>query len=143
MKTFKSFITESGVGPHAQTQSLDVDINPAALQNPKVLTRLNSFVGQVAKDTYVMPEDAVYEIREKLMRVGLQFGEVPEFVGESGSFSMPLNLFGGRFGKDENTPHDEFLNDDGISHNVEGGLSLNLTYEMDEANCFKMTAKIQ
>ena len=36
-----------------------------------------------------------------------------------GSFSLPLSLFGGRFGKDENTPFNEFLNDDGISNKVE------------------------
>ena len=54
----------------------------------------------------------------------------------------PLTLFGGRFGKDENTPFDEFINDDGISHKVEGGLKINFTYEMQEDNTCKITAKI-
>ena len=65
------------------------------------------------------------------------------FEGNTGSYSLPLSLFGGRFGKDENTPHDEFLNDDGISSQVEGGLSLKLSYEMTEANCYKIFAKIE
>ena len=44
---------------------------------------------------------------------------------ENGEFNMPLTLFGnGRFGKDENTPYNEFLQD-GISNQVEGGLSWN------------------
>jgi hypothetical protein len=37
-------------------------------------------------------------------------------------------------GKDENTPYDEFVNDDGISHVVEGGLSLKIEYEMMPKN---------
>ena len=77
------------------------------------------------------------------MRVGLSFGAVPMFEGKSGSFSLPLTLFGGRFGKDTDTPFDEFLNDDGISDKIEGGLSLNIGYEMTEANCYKITAKIE
>ena len=62
--------------------------------------------------------------------------------GDKGNFSLPLTLFGGRFGKDENTPFDEFINDDGISHKVEGGLKINFTYEMQEDNTCKITAKI-
>ena len=49
---------------------------------------------------------------------------------KSGSFDLPLTKFGGRFGKDLDTPADEFLNDDGISHMVEGGLALKIQYEM-------------
>ena len=61
---------------------------------------------------------------------------------ENGEFNLPLTLFGGRFGKDENTPYNEFLQDDGISNKVEGGLSLNVSYEMTETNQFRIRAKI-
>ena len=54
----------------------------------------------------------------------------------------PLTLFGGRFGKDIDTPHNEFLEDDGISNQVEGGLSLNISYEMTETNQCKLCANI-
>ena len=57
--------------------------------------------------------------------------------------SLPMSLFGGRFGKDENTPFNEFLKDDGISNKVEGGLTLKLNYEMLEDNTCKITAKIE
>ena len=60
----------------------------------------------------------------------------------SGDFSLPLTLFGGRFGKDVDTPHDEFLQDDGISNNIEGGLSLNVNYEMTETNQCRIRARI-
>ena len=44
-----------------------------------------------------------------------------EMTEQSGSFDLPLTRFGGRFGKDTDTPYDEVINDDGISHMVEGG----------------------
>ena len=50
--------------------------------------------------------------------------------GASGTFDLPLTRFGGRFGKDENTPYDQFLDDDGISHIIEGGLTMKIRYEM-------------
>ena len=61
--------------------------------------------------------------------------------GASGTVSLPITVFGGRFGKDTDTPHDEFLNDDGTK--VEGGLSLNISYEMIENNSCKLTARIE
>ena len=64
----------------------------------------------------------------------MSFPATPVFEGQSGSFDLPLSLFGGRFGKDENTPYDEFVNDDGISNQVEGGLSLKIEYEMMPKN---------
>ena len=142
MKTFKKYIKE-GVGPNSQGFPMDNQINPAALANPRVIQRLNAYVGAIAGEQTKIVEDAIANLRQKLMRVGLQFGEVPMFEGDSGSFSLPLSLFGGRFGKDENTPHDEFLNDDGISNQVEGGLSLNISYEMSDENCYMMRCKIQ
>jgi len=45
-------------------------------------------------------------------------------------------------GKDVDTPHDEFLQDDGISNNIEGGLSLNVNYEMTETNQCRIRARI-
>ena len=83
---------------------------------------------------YLLPEHALNRLRTSLMKVGLSFGEIPSMEGSSGSFDLPLTRFGGRFGKDENTPIDEFINDDGISHIIEGGLALKIQYEMSPKN---------
>ena len=83
---------------------------------------------------YLLPEHALNRLRTSLMKVGLSFGEIPAMEGSSGSFDLPLTRFGGRFGKDENTPSDEFINDDGISHIIEGGLALKIQYEMSPKN---------
>ena len=60
--------------------------------------------------------------------------ECTRYDRASGSFELQMNSFGGRFGKDGNTPIDEFLDDDGISHIVEGGLKLKVDYEMNGRN---------
>ena len=82
-------------------------------------------------------------MRESLSKIGLTFDSVPVMEGQSGSFELPLTLFGGRFGKDVDTPHDEFVEDDGISHQKEGGLALVLNYEMNEDNSCRLTASIK
>ena len=139
MKSFKSYIKEenrglsrmgaTGVGT-THSQAVDMSINPAAISNPNVVRRLNAYVGAIANMEYMLPEHALNKLKEKLGRVGFSFGAIPEMTEKSGSFDLPLTKFGGRFGKDLDTPADEFLNDDGISHMVEGGLALKIQYEM-------------
>ena len=79
---------------------------------------------------YLLPEHAIEKLRYSLSKIHLTFGKVPTMEGSSGSFELPLTRFGGRFGKTGNEAPDEVTNDDGISHIVEGGLSLKLRYEM-------------
>jgi chromosome condensin MukBEF MukE localization factor len=152
MKSFKSFISENsngvnklggvGVGTTQDQQAVDHNINPSAINNPKVLRSLNAFVGAIANMEYLLPEHALNKLRSSLNRVGFSFGEIPEMTESSGSFDLPLTLFGGRFGKDLDTPHDEIINDDGISHIVEGGLALKIQYEMMKNNSCRIFAKI-
>ena len=80
-----------------------------------------------------------------LNNLGLTFDQIAEdaMAGNKGSMSFPLTAFGGRFGKDVDTPHDEFLNDDGLSHIVEGGLSLHISYEKTETNQCRIRAHIE
>lgn len=142
MKTFKKFVKEgaAGVGPHAQTHDLDQHSMGQSMGNPELLRKLNAYVGKVAMGTYMLPEDAIADMREKLGRLGITFAKTPVIEGASGSFSLPIQRFGGVFGKSVTTPFDEFDNDDGTG--VEGGLSLNLTFQQNEANCYKLMAKI-
>jgi hypothetical protein len=99
-------------------------------------------VGTIAGN-YVLPEDAVSKLRSSLSKIGLSFDEVPMMEGESGSVELPLTSFGGRFGKGLTTPHGEFEVDDGISHQVEGGLTLVIGYEMQEDNSCRLSARIE
>ena len=145
MQSFKNYLKEyAGVGPSSVPMSVDdTEMNMASLSNPKVIRALNSYVGAIANMEYIIPEHALEKLRSALDRVGYSFGAIPEMTEQSGSFDLPLTRFGGRFGKDTDTPHDEVINDDGISHMVEGGLALKIQYEMVRNNSCRIFAKIE
>ena len=142
MKSFKNFLSESGVGTSDQNMAADMGINPSEIQNPKVLKTLNAYIGAIANMEYMLPEHALNRLKNALDRVGFSFGEIPDMTESSGSFDLPLTRFGGRFGKDTDTPYDEVINDDGISHMVEGGLALKIQYEMVGNSSCRIFAKI-
>ena len=141
MKSFKSYIKEASgfptgpVGENPNNFAGSLEVNPSEVANPAVLKRLNAIVGGIADHEYIVAEHAIERLRNNLGKIGLAFGgPIPTMEGSSGSFDLPLTRFGGRFGKDENTPSDEFINDDGISHIIEGGLALKINYEMSPKN---------
>ena len=141
MKSFKNFVKEN-VGTSDQNMASDMGINPSEIQNPKVLKTLNAYVGAIANMEYILPEHALNKLRNSLSKVGFSFGAIPEMTEKSGTFDLPLTKFGGRFGKDIDTPTDEFLDDDGISHMVEGGLALKIQYEMLSNSSCRIFAEI-
>ena len=143
MKSFNSFIKEGGIGTSDQNMAVDLGINTAAITNPQVIRRLNAYVGAIANMEYMLPEHALNRLKEKLGRLGFSFGAIPEMTEKSGSFDLPRSVLGGRFGKDLDTPYDEFVNDDGISNKIEGGLALKIQYEMLSNNSCKVFAKIE
>ena len=137
MKDFKSFMAEH--------PSYDASMNFSAggFGDPMVIKKLNALMGKLTYgEQFSDGEPVVRQIRNSLSKIGLTFGEVPNMSEESGSFSLPLTLYGGRFGKLPDTPIDEFARDDGLQDQVEGGLSLEVSYEMTEDNCYRINAKI-
>ena len=136
MKSFKSYIKEASgfptgpVGENPNNLGGSLEVNPTEVGNPAMLKRLNAIVGQIGNHEYLVAEHAISRLRGTLNKIGLSFGDVPQMEGTSGTFDLPLTRFGGRFGKDENTPYDQFLDDDGISHIIEGGLTMKIRYEM-------------
>ena len=141
MKNFKTFMSET-TKVADNDLAIDKNTNMGVFSDPTVIKKLNAWVGSIA-GSYVLPEDAIHNLRSSLTKIGLSFDAVPSIVEDSGSFEMPLTLFGGRFGKLPETPHDEFVNDDGISHQVEGGLTLVIGYEMNEDNSCRLSANIK
>ena len=140
MKSFKKFMKEASgfptgpVGENPNNMGGSLDVNPTEVTRPEVLKRLNAIVGQIGNNEYLVAEHAVEKLRASLTKIGLSFPPTPKLEGSSGTFDLPLERFGGRFGKDENTPYNEFLKDDGISHIIEGGLTLKVSYEMMPRN---------
>ena len=139
MKNFKSFLNE--LHTSHQNQAIDNNMNMSVYSDPGVVKKLNAWVGTIAGN-YVLPEDAVSKLRSSLSKIGLTFDTVT-MMDESGSVDLPLTSFGGRFGKGLETPYDEFETDDGISHQLEGGLKLVIDYEMQEDNSCRLNAHIE
>ena len=137
MKKFKTFMDE-----HA---SYDASLNYAAggYGDPMVIKKINALMGKMTQEQFIDEEPVVRQIRSSLSKIGLTFDEVPSMSEDKGNFSMPLTLYGGRFGKLPETPIDEFVNDDGLQGQVEGGLSLEISYEMTEDNCYRIHAEIK
>ena len=140
MKNFKSFLNEMHTSH--QNQAIYNNVNMSVYSDPSVVKKLNAWVGTIA-GSYVLPEDAIHRLRSSLLKIGLTFDTVPAFTEEKGSIKMPLTLFGGRFGKGLETPYEEFEQDDGISHMVEGGLALVIGYEKSEDNSCRLNASIE
>ena len=137
MKKFKKFMTE-----HPSYNNI-VNDDPIGFGDPMVIKKINALMGKLTQEQFTDGEPVVRQIRSSLSKIGLTFDEVPPMSEDSGSYSMPLTLYGGRFGKLPNTPIDEFVNDDGLQDQVEGGLSLELRYETMENNCTWIHAEIK
>ena len=143
MKNFNQYVTEAGTGATGRWNQEPMTWNqtdPFDVANPDVLKRVNAFVGSIADREYLIPEAAIQQLRNFMLRIGLQFPKVD--LPESGSISLPLSQWGGRFGKDLDTPYDEFVNDDGITDRVPGGLSLDIKTEAVANGSWKVYAKI-
>ena len=144
MKKFNQYVTEAGTGAAGIWNQTPITYNqtdPFDVANPDVLKRVNAFVGSIADREYLIPEAAIQQLRNFMLRIGLQFPKVD--LPESGSISLPLSQWGGRFGKDLDTPYDEFVNDDGITDRVPGGLSLDIKTEAVANGSWKVYAKIK
>jgi len=143
MKTLKQHIKEhmymgGQVGAATSNAVEDGAINPANIQDPEVLKRVNAFVGSIAEREYIKPQFAIDELREKLTRIGLSCGDCV-LEGDSGKTTVELKQFGGRFGKDTDGSD---INDDGISHKKEGGLKMEVSYETLKNGTSKVYAKL-
>jgi len=146
MKTLKQHIAEGykqgkygagNVGTPEVNSVEDGSIGVHNIQDPKVLERVNAFVGSIAGQEYLNPKAAMEQLASKLKTLGLDM-TIPEMSG-NGSTNLEVTQFGGRFGKDIDGSD---IKDDGISHKKEGGLKLNVKYETLENGSSKVFAKL-
>ena len=129
MKTFLEYSSVKATdGSH-----IDEDGNLMDLSDDSVVEKLNAFVGSIGMKEYLVPEKAVDELRQKLMRVGIHFGDV-QFTGESGDMSVPITK--PIYGKDLDTPAEEVVNEE------ETGRSINFVYEKLPTGTHKVMAQI-
>ena len=138
MKSFQQFVTEDAPGAEvgvSTTINQTGGTDPFNIQNPDVLKRVNAFVGSIADREYLIPENAIYQLKGFLERIGLSF-ETPELPEGNGSVTVPLIRWGGVFGKSIDTPFDEFDHGPGIEK------SLKIDVESLQNSSWKVYAKI-
>ena len=116
-------------------EAVDGDEMLGNISNDSVVEKLNAYIGAIADREYLNPEKAIGEMRQKLMRVGIHFGDV-QFTEASGEISVPLVQYGGAFGKSGDTPIDEFDDEQ------ESGRSINFVYERTSGGTHRVLAKI-
>ena len=135
MKTFQQFLTE---GPHvgvSTTVNQTGTTDTYDVQDPSVLKRVNAFVGSIADREYLIPENAIHQLKSFLERIGLSF-DTPDLPEGNGSVTVPLMRYGGVFGKSTDTPFNEFDHESGIDK------SLKIDVESLQNNSWKVYAKI-
>jgi len=135
MKNFNKYITEKAADAGYPVDGSDFSND---LAKPETVARINAFLGSMGRMEYLVPEHALNKMQEKLGRLGISF-DMPDLSEEGGEMSVPLTQFGGRFGEDDSGAD---VNDDGISHRVEGGLSLKIMHEKTAAGTHFIIAKI-
>ena len=147
MKTFKQHVNEGykqgkyGAGTVGTPETNAVEdgvIGAHNIHDPKILERVNAFVGSIGDAEYINPQAAVEQLKSKLKTIGLDVSDV-DMDGANGTVNAEVTQFGGRFGKDIDGSD---INDDGISHKKEGGLKLNVKYETLENGSSKVFAKL-
>ena len=142
MKTFKSYLKEDHQSKYGkgnvgtpEVQSVeDGNIGAHNIHDPKVMEKVNAFVGSIADQEYINPKAAMEQLSNKLATLGLSF-KVPS----EGNATVEVAQFGGRFGKDVDGAD---INDDGISHKKEGGLKIEVSHELLQTGTSKVYAKL-
>ncbi len=145
MKTLKQHIKESqskygkgNVGTPEVNSVEDGNIGVHNIHDPKILERVNAFVGSIASQEYINPMGAVEQLTNKLKTLGLDV-KLPAMEGATGKVVGEISQFGGRFGKDLDGSD---INDDGISHRLGRELKLTGKYETLENGSVRVYAKL-
>lgn len=135
MKNFNNYLAEKATDAGYPHDGSDFANDIA---NPDTVERINGFLGVMGKIEYLIPEHALNKIRERLGRLSLSFEDVT-LSKDGGTVKVPLTQFGGRTGKDD---MGEKIDDDGISHRVEGGLSLEIRHQPTGSGTHFLMTKI-
>ena len=135
MKNFKDMINEKATDAGYPHDGSDFANDVA---NPKTIERINGFLGVMGQIEYLIPEHGLEKIRERLGRLSLSFEDVT-LTKEGGKKTVSLKQFGGRFGEDDSG---DPIDDDGISHRVEGGLSLEIDHQPTEGGTHFVRTRI-
>ena len=135
MKSYKQFVVESPTVGVAEPVSQTGGSDTYDIQNTEVLKRVNAFVGSISDREYLIPENALNQLKNFLERIGLEF-EMPKLPDGNGSLTVELRRYGGIFGKSADTPHNEIESERGTDK------SLSIRVEKMTNHSWKVYAEI-
>ena len=147
MRTFKQHLKEFWGAGEVSDGQLQGHQSSLAIEDPVVVDTINAYIGQIAEADYVNPYTAVSKVWHKLGQIGMSFDlhsvHFNTQESKTGSMDLPMTRWGGRQGKDLDTPHADKIDDDGISHVKEGGMKLHIEYAYnDERGRWHITGKL-
>ena len=141
MKSFKEYITESGLG-------LGIDLRtshhtPYDVDDSEVKNSINAILGHVAVSEFLNPNAAVAQMESKLGQLGIarmrsaDQGEMAmeEEFGDSGEMSLSFSRYGEITGKSVDTPIDELDKE-------EKTYDLKVRYEKLETGSYKVYGQL-
>tara|TARA_Y100000593_G_C4055170_1_gene211644 strand:+ start:26 stop:490 length:465 start_codon:yes stop_codon:yes gene_type:complete len=128
MKTFKQYLSEGIISGGVRVnhdQWMDQDAYPSA---ETAVEALNSFVGHYGDHEYMNPQVGMRKIYADLNKLGYSFDFNSVAGTNEGTHSLPLKWGEGTFqAKYDENSYGEFVEGDGISDHIPGGISLMLT----------------
>lgn len=141
MKSFKDYITESGLGIGIDLRTshhVPYDVDDADVKNS-----INAILGHVAVSEFLNPNAAVAQMESKLGQLGIarlrsaDIGEMPmeEEFGDSGEMSISFSRYGEITGKSVDTPIDELDKE-------EKTYDLKVRYEKLETGSYKVYGQL-
>jgi len=141
MKSFKEYITESGLG-------LGIDLRtshhtPYDVDDSEVKNSINAILGHVAVSEFLNPNAAIAQMESKLGQLGIarmrsaDQGEMAmeEEFGDSGEMSISFSRYGEITGKSVDTPIDELDKE-------EKTYDLKVRYEKLETGSYKVYGQL-
>jgi len=135
------FEGEETVGGAARSAHSDYGVH--RVENPEQVQRLNAFLNSYTQREFIEPKAAIATLRHKFNTIGMDFDWNGSSVLEDGNNTIPLNRYGGAFGKSMQTPYAEFETTDGIQEfNGGKGLNLNINVSNGDGGLYKLDAKI-
>jgi len=143
LNTFLETLFEGEELVGGASRSAHSDYGVHRVDNPEQLGRINAFLSAFTQREFIEPKAAVATLRHKLNTIGLDFEWNASSHLQDGNNSIPLNRYGGTFGKSLQTPYAEFETTDGIKEYNDGkGMNLNLNLSTGENGLYKLEAKI-
>ncbi len=148
MKSFKKYISEAYDTGANGGYRLNKDVTGRVptedlhlfASDSKVLSRLNTWIGDLADREHIGVQAALEQLYRKVEQIGIEFDTIiDEDTSDSGSMDLPITQYGGRMGKDMDGSD---LDDDFIS--AKGPeLKMHVEYEKMPNNMYKVVAEIK